>query len=43
MSLSRLLIVALLACALCSCQAIKDDPIVGDNPWQPGSGRAPNR
>jgi len=37
MNIVRLLAVALLACALFGCQALKDDPIVGDHPWQPGS------
>jgi hypothetical protein len=37
MTLTRLLAVVLLICALTGCQALKDDPIVGDNPWQPGS------
>jgi hypothetical protein len=42
MSLVRLLAVALLA-ALCGCQAIKDDPILGDHPWQPGPLMAPKK
>jgi len=37
----RLVALALLVAALCGCQAIKDDPILGDHPWQPGSGVAP--
>jgi hypothetical protein len=37
MTLVRLLVAALLACALSGCKALKDDPIVGDHPWQPGS------
>ena len=40
MKLARLIAVALLAYALSGCQsmkdAMKDDPIFGDNPWQPG-------
>jgi len=43
MTIARLLAVALLACALCGCQALKDDPITGDQPWQPGLGKTPNR
>ena len=38
MKLTRLLAVLMLACALFAgvgCQALKDDPIMGDNPWQP--------
>ncbi|HUR52497.1 MAG TPA: hypothetical protein VMZ71_00060 [Gemmataceae bacterium] len=38
MSYKRLLAVVLLACALATavgCQALKDDPIMGDHPWQP--------
>jgi hypothetical protein len=42
MSLIRLIAVALLACAVLGCQALKDDPIMGDNPWQPGSLQPPN-
>jgi hypothetical protein len=33
---ARLLACAAVALALCGCQAIKDDPILGDHPWQPG-------
>lgn len=43
MTLVRLLAVALLACALSGCQALKDDPIMGDTPWQPGSSQPPNK
>ena len=41
MSRKRLLAVVLLACVLFTCavavgcQAFKDDPIMGDHPWQP--------
>ena len=43
MAVVRVIAVALLACALCGCQSlVKDDPILGDHPWQPGSGKAPN-
>ena len=42
MTLVRLLAVAILACALCGCQTLKDDPIMGDHPWQPGSPQTPN-
>jgi hypothetical protein len=42
MTISRLLAVALLlAGAICGCTALKNDPIAGDNPWQPGSPFAP--
>jgi hypothetical protein len=37
------LLVAVLACAVGGCQTLKDDPIMGDHPWQPGSSSAPNR
>jgi hypothetical protein len=43
MNFFRLLIAGLLACALCGCQSLKDDPIMGDHPWQPGTQQAPNR
>ena len=47
MSYKRLLAVALLACALFAqfgCQALKDDPILGDHPWQPsGFGVKPDK
>jgi hypothetical protein len=36
MFLARLLAAAAIAAALCGCQALKDDPIMGDHPWQPG-------
>jgi hypothetical protein len=39
----RLVAVAALACALTGCQALKDDPILGDNAWEPGSRKAPNQ
>ena len=42
MTLVRLLAVALLF-APCGCQTLKDDPIVGEHPWRPGSQQAPNR
>jgi hypothetical protein len=42
MRVIRLLAVLLLVAAV-GCQALRDDPIVGDRPWQPGSGTAPNR
>jgi|GEM_PF-5109508 len=42
MSFVRLLAVAIMACAMLGCQAIKDDPIVGDHSWQPGSSQRPN-
>ncbi|HEY3788637.1 MAG TPA: hypothetical protein VGL71_07270 [Urbifossiella sp.] len=43
MSVVRLLAVAFLAFALTGCKAFKDDPIMGDKPWQPGTGKSPNR
>ncbi|HEX4608603.1 MAG TPA: hypothetical protein VH092_10405 [Urbifossiella sp.] len=42
MAVVRLLALLLLASALSGCQAIRDDPIVGDKPWQPGSATPPN-
>jgi hypothetical protein len=36
MAALRLLAIALLACAVCGCALFKDDPIMGDHPWQPG-------
>ena len=42
MTVVRFLAVVLLASVLCGCQALKDDPLVGETPWQPGSGQAPN-
>jgi hypothetical protein len=36
MFLARLLALAALVASLCGCQALKDDPIMGDHPWQPG-------
>jgi hypothetical protein len=44
MAVVRLIAVALFVCALCGCQSfMKNDPIMGDHPWQPGTGTAPNR
>ncbi|HXD85689.1 MAG TPA: hypothetical protein VN641_04300 [Urbifossiella sp.] len=39
MAIARLVAVALLAFAFCGCKAFKDDPIWGDHPWQPGTGK----
>ena len=41
MTVVRLLALALLA-ALVGCQTLKDDPILGDRPWQPGTGTRPD-
>ena len=47
MKLTRFLAVVLLCCALFAgvgCQALKDDPILGDHPWQPsGFGMKPEK
>jgi hypothetical protein len=42
MAAVRFLAVVLLASVLCGCQALKNDPMIGDNPWQPGSAVPPN-
>ncbi len=36
MKLARLIAVALLVCAFAGCASMKDDPILGTNPWKPG-------
>jgi hypothetical protein len=36
MSLFRLVAIALLIGAICGCQLFKDDPLIGEHPWQPG-------
>jgi hypothetical protein len=38
MAVVRLIAAALLVALLCGCQSfMKNDPILGDHPWQPGS------
>ncbi len=39
MAVVRFIAVALLFAVVTGCQSMmKDDPIMGDHPWQPGSG-----
>jgi hypothetical protein len=37
MTIARVLAAAFLVFALCGCEGFKNDPIIGDHPWQPST------